>query len=38
MNGQGITLGPAVGELLAEHLLTGETNERLNALSADRFD
>jgi len=37
MSGWGITLGPACGELLAEHLVTGETPEPLGALDPDRF-
>lgn len=37
MSGWGITLGPACGQLLAEHLATGEDPGALDALSPERF-
>jgi len=37
MSGWGITLGPACGQLLAEHLVTGDRPDPLGALGAGRF-
>lgn len=37
LSGQGITIGPAVGELLADYLQTGEIGPELEVLDPDRF-
>lgn len=38
LSGQGITIGPAVGQLLAEYLITGETTPELEVLAPNRFE
>lgn len=38
LSGQGITIGPAVGELLADHILTGDIPDELEVLAPDRFE
>jgi sarcosine oxidase subunit beta len=38
MSGWGITLGPACGQLLADHLVTGDHPDLLETLGADRFE
>lgn len=37
MNGQGITIGPAVSESLANHILTGKEDDAIAALHPHRF-